>query len=112
MSIDISQEKLISLADAAALFPGKTRKAVHPQTVKLYATRGKKGIRLETVLAGPRRCTSVEAVQRFIESLTATPPSRGGGRKAVAAAHAANRSERERNKAVKAACGSLIASGA
>ncbi len=110
--IDISTEKLISLADAAALFPGRDGATVHPETVKNWARRGKKGIRLESILAGPRRCTSIQAVQRFLEALAAVPPGRTGVHEACAAAQVANRSKRERDKAVKAACGSLIASGA
>jgi hypothetical protein len=113
--IDISTEKLISLADAAALFPGRNGATVHPETVKAWARRGKKGVVLESVLAGPRRCTSVPAIQRFLEAVSAAPRNEIGGRTAAARARAAlavNRTERERNKAVKAACGSLIASGA
>ncbi|HKM52081.1 MAG TPA: DUF1580 domain-containing protein [Isosphaeraceae bacterium] len=69
--IDITTERLIDLEEAAKLFPGKNGGTVHPETVKLYARRGKLGVRLETVLAGPRRCTSIESVARFIEAVTA-----------------------------------------
>jgi len=71
MAIDITTERLIDLDEAAKLFPGKNRGTVHPETVKLYARRGKLGVRLETVLGGPRRCTSIEAVARFFEAVTA-----------------------------------------
>ena len=71
MGIDIRAERLIDLDEAAKLFPGRDGGTIHPLTVGLYARRGKKGIRLETVLAGPRRCTSIEAVARFIEAVTA-----------------------------------------
>ncbi len=106
--IDISTEKLISLEDASALFPGRDGATVHVQTLKLYSTRGKKGIVLETVLAGPRRCTSVQAVQRFIECLSATPPGRSGVLKAITVA----RSRRELAKAAREASAALKASGA
>ena len=52
MSIDIRAERLIDLDEAAKLFPGRDGGTIHPLTVGLYARRGKKGIRLETVLAG------------------------------------------------------------
>ena len=70
MAIDIQTETLIGLDEAAKLFPGRNGGTVHKFTVGLYARRGKLGVRLETVLAGPRRCTSIQAVQRFITAVT------------------------------------------
>ena len=106
MSIDIKVEPLIDLDEAAKLFPGRDGGTIHPLTVGRYATRGKKGIKLETVLAGPRRCTSVEAVQRFIEAVTAV----ANGERSVPAAAA--RTRRQKNQAVATAVAELEAAGA
>ncbi len=106
MGIDIRAEQLIDLDEAAKLFPGRDGGTIHPLTVGLYARRGKRGIRLETVLAGPRRCTSVEAVQRFIEALTYVA---AGNRPAQAIA---GRTRRQKNKAVRDSVAELEAAGA
>ncbi len=106
MSIDIRAEQLIDLDEAAKLFPGRDGGTIHPLTVGLYARRGKKGIRLETVLAGPRRCTSIEAVGRFIEAVTAV----ANGERPVQAI--ATRTRRQKNKAVRDSVAELEAAGA
>jgi hypothetical protein len=66
MAIDIKLEKLIDLDDAASRIPGRNGKSVHKNTVGLWTRRGRLGVILESVLAGPRRCTSVEALNRFL----------------------------------------------
>jgi hypothetical protein len=76
MAIDITTERLISLDEAAKLIPGKNGGTVHPETVKRYARTGKLGVRLETLVAGPRRCTSPPAIQRFLEAVTAASDSK------------------------------------
>lgn len=100
--IDITREQLIPLADVPGRLPltasGKklSRSAVHR-----WITRGLGDVRLEYLQVGRRRCTSVEALQRFLERLTA---ARATGLKAAAAAvalrapsHAAvRRAEQER----------------
>ena len=65
--IDISEEKLVSLADAAKTLPGRP----HVSTIWRWHTRGIRGIRLETVVVGGRRFTSRESLQRFAEATTA-----------------------------------------
>ncbi len=106
MAIDIQTERLIGLDEAAKLFPGRDGGSVHKFTVGLYARRGKKGVKLETVLAGPRRCTTIEAVQRFIEAITAV----ANGEQPVQAV--ATRTRRQKNKAVRDSVAELEASGA
>jgi Protein of unknown function (DUF1580) len=106
MAIDIQTERLIGLDEAAKLFPGRDGGSVHKFTVGLYARRGKLGVRLETVLAGPRRCTSVEAVARFIEAVT---QAADGDRPIHAIA---TRTRREKAAAVRKAIDELAKSGA
>lgn len=69
--LDIQTETLISLADAAKLLPGlRPGTRMNAGSVRRLAARGVRGVRLETVMAGGRRCTSADAVQRFITRLT------------------------------------------
>lgn len=61
-------EKLFPLVDAVEM---KTGRRPHLSTCLRWATRGSRGIRLETVILGGRRLASLEAVQRYIDATTA-----------------------------------------
>lgn len=65
--IDITTETPLSLADAAKILPGRP----HLSTVWRFATRGVRGVRLESFMSGGRRFTSVEEIHRFIAATTA-----------------------------------------
>jgi hypothetical protein len=87
--IDIKSDELLTFSQAAKRLPGRP----HSSTIWRWHMRGVRGIRLETVLIGGRRYTSVDALQLFVEQTTAsadgTPvPSRTSGqrRRAIAAA--------------------------
>jgi len=71
MPIDPISEQLISLNDAAKLFPKNTR-GKHPHISCLYrhTKSGCRGVVLESIQAGSVRSTSREAVARFFERLT------------------------------------------
>jgi len=108
--IDITCEKLITLDEAAELVPGRDEgKRVHPITVGLWTRRGKRGVILESLLAGTRKCTSVEALARFFEAITTTSdrqsprPDR---------APVANRTKREAARANRNAIKELQEAGA
>jgi hypothetical protein len=69
--IDISAEKLLTLAQAARLRPlGRRGRATHVSTVYRWISRGVRGIRLESIRLGGTLYTSAEAVQRFADRLT------------------------------------------
>ncbi len=70
--IDISQEETFSLTEAAKQLPCR-RKGKRPNVATLYrwSATGCRGIRLETINIGATRCTSMEALQRFFDALTA-----------------------------------------
>lgn len=69
--IDMRLEPLITLEDAAKLVPGfRANCCTSVGAVRRWALEGMRGVRLETVIAGGRRCTSREALQRFISGLT------------------------------------------
>ena|SRR5271157_2822445 len=109
MAIDITTERLISLEEAAKLIPGRDGGTVHKITIGLYTRRGKRGVRLESVLAGPRKCTSVEAVQRFIEAVTAANENKSPRPDRVPVA---NRTKAEAARAARQAIRDLEAAGA
>lgn len=70
--IDSRLETLIPLDEAAKLAPGfRPGRSVSVDAVRRWARSGMRGVRLETVIAGGRRCTSRDAVQRFFARLTA-----------------------------------------
>ncbi len=70
--IDILTENVITLSDATKLLPKRRRdKQPYPGTLKNWAKFGLKNVFLETIVVGNTTCTSVEALQRFLEALTA-----------------------------------------
>ncbi len=77
MSIDLATENLKTLNDAANTLPGG---AIHVSTIHRWRLKGVRGVRLETILRGGTRYTSVEAIERFFAATTAAadgniPPS-------------------------------------
>jgi len=72
MSIDIQSETTCSIAEAAKRFPGRP----HVATVWRYVHHGVHGQRLETIKVGGKRFTSHEAIERFIERVTAAADRR------------------------------------
>jgi hypothetical protein len=75
MSINIFEESLLTFAQAARILPKTDRGTrVHISSIWRWARAGLKGtsgmvVRLETVKVGGRRCTSKEALQRFLDRL-------------------------------------------
>lgn len=70
--LDMLEENLLNLSQAARIFPG----GPHKSTVHRYVTHGIHGVRLETVLVGGKRLTSKEAIVRFLMTLNAQCPPR------------------------------------
>ena len=71
--IDIQSEELITLSEAAKFVPRRRRgRKVSTSTIYRWASKsGLRGVRLSTIRAGGALCTSVEALQRFFDALTA-----------------------------------------
>ena len=68
MAIDIHVEKLVSFPDEAETYmPNR----VHRSTWHRWRLRGIRGVKLETILIGGKRYTSLEALQRFVDQTTA-----------------------------------------
>src|SRR4051794_26071708 len=71
MTIEISAESVITLANAAEALPRRRGgRKTHVSTLYRWATIGCRGVQLETIQIGATRCTSREALQRFFERLS------------------------------------------
>lgn len=66
----LALEELISLSAAAAILGNRRGgRKTHSSTLARWATKGLRGVRLETVRAGGIICTSRPALQRFFATL-------------------------------------------
>jgi hypothetical protein len=76
MAIDISTETVVSLTEATRQLP-KRRAGKRPNVATLYrwTNDGCRGVRLEYVMVGGTRCTSLDALQRFFDALTSVAES-------------------------------------
>jgi hypothetical protein len=71
MAIDLIDEQLLSLRDAARLLPARRcGKRPHVSCLYRWTTRGCRGVVLEFANVGGTRCTSREALQRFVQRLS------------------------------------------
>ena len=74
MSIDIRSEEIFSLTEATKLPVFRNRrggKRINVSTLWRWGMVGVRGIKLETLMAGGTRATSLEAIERFFAALTA-----------------------------------------
>ena len=67
--IDVTLEQPISFNQAAKFLPDGRRPGF--STFWRWSQRGVRGVKLETILVGGRRCTTAQAVQRFFGRVTA-----------------------------------------
>jgi Protein of unknown function (DUF1580) len=76
--IDISKEQVMPLSRAASKHvpPRRRGKPTHTSTLYRWSDPGLHGIRLEVLRCGGVLCTSVEALQRFFDRLTAIKSAR------------------------------------
>ncbi|MEM9351607.1 MAG: DUF1580 domain-containing protein [Planctomycetota bacterium] len=96
--MNLEKEHLMPVVDAIARATGKRP---HTATIYRWRTRGVRGARLETVVIGGRRVTSVDAVRRFVRETTASAD--------VASGHTVSVSVRENEQ--KRACDYLESQG-
>jgi hypothetical protein len=76
MAIDPTSETLVSLTEAARLLPARRRgKKPHISCLYRWSVSGCKGVILESIQVGGTRCTSREALARFLEALTLASPT-------------------------------------
>ena len=70
--IEIQREQVVTLTQATHHIPARRKgKKVAVSTPWRWAKKGVRGVRLETLQVGGTRCTSLEAIQRFCDRLTA-----------------------------------------
>jgi hypothetical protein len=69
MSIDINQETLYTLTEAAKHLPTLNGRKVSVSTMWRWCAKGIRGVHLDHVRIGRRICTSVEALNRFANAL-------------------------------------------
>jgi len=73
MPIDIHHENVLTFSEAAKLLPRRRAgRKTHVSTLYRWASRGVRGIVLETLQIGGTSCTSKEALQRFFDHLQVT----------------------------------------
>ena len=71
MPIDALSEDLLTLNEAACYCPRRRQgKKPHVSTLHRWATRGSRGVILETLETPSGRCTSKQALRRFFDALT------------------------------------------
>ena len=97
--IDVSVERPITFNEGAKFLPAGRRPTF--STWWRWSQVGLRGVKLETVLCGGRRCTTAEAVVRFFERVTA----------AANGEPVPTRTSRQRQAALRAAEKELQAAG-
>ena len=78
--ISIETERLISLTEATRHLPKRNGKPIHYSTLFRWAQRGVRGRKLETVLVGGTRFTSLEALGRFLNAANTPSNNRAQNR--------------------------------
>jgi len=109
--IDTTAERPVPIDEIPAEhIPGRGGKPVHQVTLSLWYRRGVRGILLETIMIGGRRCTSIEALNRFYQAVSqarSTHPLH----QPPADAAPPPRAARDRSKAVRRAMNDLAKRG-
>ena len=71
MAIDIQTETVITPSKATHFCPERRRGVKpNPATIWRWMQQGVRGIKLESIMVGATRCTSIESLQRFFNRLT------------------------------------------
>jgi hypothetical protein len=97
--LNIRTEALFSLTAASKLPCFANRRAgkrINVSTLWRWSTTGVRGVKLETVMAGGSRATSLEAIERFFEALT-----QAADRQPVASAPRLTRQRRQQIEAAE-----------
>ena len=79
MSIDPNKDRLLLLSEVPSLPIFLKRRNGRPlslATVWRWHRHGVRGVRLETIVAGGQKMTSIEAVDRFVAATTAAAEKR------------------------------------
>ncbi len=110
--IDTTAEKPIPIDEIPAEhIPGRGGRPVHQVTLSMWYRRGVRGILLETIMIGGRRCTSIEALNRFYQAVSQARSTHPSHRPPADAAPSP-RTGRDKSKAVSRAMAELAKRGA
>jgi hypothetical protein len=71
--IDVFNEKLLTMVEAAAMCPTVNGKRPHAISLWRWATKGQKGVKLEHVQVGRYLCTSETALNDFFREVAKAP---------------------------------------
>jgi hypothetical protein len=111
--IDISTEQVITYAKATDALPRcRQGKKVHVSTIHRWTTTGFRGTVLESIRVGGTRCTSLEALQRFLEQITARSRADVGAGDTPTMTTPHLRTESQRRRESEAAARRLVEMGA
>ncbi len=78
--ITVGCEDVMTLTEATRILPRRRRRRpVNVSTLHRWATRGLRGVHLETIQVGGTKCTSREALQRFFDALPSASKQPGKG---------------------------------
>ena len=97
MAIDVSQDNLLSLSQAAR-FVKLGGRSFAPSTIWRWYRKGVAGVKLETICIGRTRYTSVEALQRFFAAVTAAKSGEASGQVDTARNNITSRDDSTREK--------------
>src|SRR5262245_48964611 len=101
--IDPLSEQIISLTDVAQILPQRrSGKRPHVSCIYRWTVRGCRGVTLESIQVGGTRCTTREAVGRFIERLS---------RESIPSASTTTRAIARRRREIERAASELDAAG-
>jgi hypothetical protein len=75
VAIDITKDKLISLEDAAKMFPKPGGGHLHSKTIKNWIIQGYQGIVLEGAQVGSKFYTTTDALRLFSRQLSERRPA-------------------------------------
>lgn len=65
--VDLLDRRYLTLKEAAAILPGRP----HVSSLHRWRTRGVRGVRLCTQLAGGRRVVEIAELERFLDAVSA-----------------------------------------
>lgn len=97
--IDVKLETLVHFPEARSAFPGERR--VSLATLHRWRLNGVRGVKLETVLVGGLRFTSLEAIDRFITAQNADNAPATPAPPAITASQRRRQSEAARQELVR-----------
>ena len=69
--IDLSRDTVFPLTELPTRVPARNGRRLHKATVFRWVTRGRLGVKLEYILIGGIKHTSLQALQRFCDEVTA-----------------------------------------